>query len=90
MSNLFYNALRVNINKDVLDVVWYKSNENYVLKSNFPIDKVEVFDASGKLIWMKKEIKLKEIVIDYNNLNFGVNFIKVTGDNSVKTIKVLK
>ena len=79
-----------NINKDVLDVVWYKSNENYVLKSNFPIDKVEVFDASGKLIWMKKEIKLKEIVIDYNNLNFGANFIKVTGDNSVKTIKVLK
>lgn len=79
-----------NINKDVLDVVWYKSNENYVLKSNFPIDKVEVFDASGKLIWMKKEIKLKEIVIDYNNLNFGVNFIKVTGNDSVKTIKVLK
>ena len=79
-----------NINKDVLDVVWYKSNENYVLKSNFPIDKVEVFDASGKLIWMKKEIKLKEIVIDYNNLNFGANFIKVTRDNSVKTIKVLK
>lgn len=72
------------------DVSVYRSNENFIVKSTGKIiEKLEVFDVSGKLV-LSKNKPANQYEIPANNLAKGVYFVKISQENKLTIKKILK
>jgi len=84
-------------NKEVLgtdtisksDFIVYKDADYFVIKSSQILGKVELYDASGRLV-MSKNSNEKQIRIDSSALSSGVYIIKADNSGNIRTKKLLK
>ncbi|GEM_PF-1419176 len=84
-------------NKEVLgtdtisksDFIVYKDADHFVIKSSQILGKVELYDASGRLV-MSKNSNEKQIRIDSSALSSGVYIIKADNSGNIRTKKLLK
>lgn len=74
---------------DKSDFIVYRDGADYVVSSNSILDKVEVYDATGRMIFSKKTTE-KNIRLDGSSLINGLYIIKVENSGNVKTKKILK
>ena len=71
------------------DFLVYRDGEYFVIKSSNNLDKVEIYDAGGKLL-VSKSTSQKEIRFNANMLPTGVYIIKAQNSGNVKTKKIIK
>lgn len=84
-------------NKEVLatdgvkksDFLVYRDGESYVIRSSESLGKVELYDASGKLI-VSKSTTQKELRLDAHTIASGVYIIKAENSGNIRTKKILK
>lgn len=84
-------------NKEVLgtdtisksDFIVYKDAGHFVIKSSQVLGKVELYDASGRLV-MSKNSNEKQVRIDSSALSSGVYIIKADNSGNIRTKKLLK
>lgn len=84
-------------NKEVLgtdtisksDFIVYKDADYFVIKSSQILGKVELYDASGRLVVSKNSYE-KQIRIDSSALSSGVYIIKADNSGNIRTKKLLK
>lgn len=84
-------------NKEVLgtdtisksDFIVYKDADHFVIKSSQILGKVELYDASGRLV-VSKNSNEKQIRIDSSALSSGVYIIKADNSGNIRTKKLLK
>ena len=65
------------------------ANEIITIKSNEKLDKIEIIDVSGKMVFSKKTNDF-ETNANINNLSAGLYFIKVFSQNKIKTTKFIR
>ncbi len=65
------------------------NNWNFTTKNNNQITSIQIVDVLGKVVVMKN-INSSEGNIDASNLNSGVYFDKITTENNLETIKLVK
>ncbi len=65
------------------------NNWNFTTKNNNQITSIQIVDVLGKVVVMKN-INSSEGNIDASNLNSGVYFAKITTENNLETIKLVK
>lgn len=66
----------------------YKNNANLVLKDKNDIQKVEIYDAAGKMVF-SKDYNAKEISISIDKYSRGLYIVKVIQKSGVKTKKII-
>ncbi|MNK86198.1 Endoglucanase C precursor [compost metagenome] len=67
----------------------YKHNSDYVVKSSKSLGRVEVYDASGRLM-MGQTTSEKTLRLDATRLSNGIYIIKAENSGETKTKKILK
>lgn len=67
----------------------YRNGQTFVVESSQQLDKVELFDAGGRLI-RQLFSKEKKLVIDANNLPYGVYILKAENSGDLRTKKLIK
>ncbi len=84
-------------NKEVLasdnlkksDFIVYRDGNSFVVKSNSKLGRVELYDASGKLIQSKHSSE-KEMRMDVSILSSGVYIISAENSGNMRTKKIIK
>lgn len=71
------------------DFVIYKDGNYQVVKSSKKLGKIEIFDASGKLI-RSLNVNDKEIRMDVSNFLNGVYILKIENSGDIKSKKIIK
>lgn len=80
----------LNFELDTNNVLVYKQNNNLNIDSKENISKVEVFDYTGRTIYLKNVIETNKVVISDLNINNQVIIVKTYLDNGiVSSLKVL-
>lgn len=67
----------------------YRSNGNFTVKSSKPLGKIEVYDASGRLM-MSAKTRETNFTIDASVLVNGIYIIKAENSGDVRTKKIIK
>lgn len=67
----------------------YKHDSNFVVRSSKSLGRVEVYDASGRLM-MSQTTSEKTLSLDAAGLSNGIYIIKVENSGEIKTKKILK
>ncbi len=67
----------------------YRSNGNFTVKSSKPLGKIEVYDASGRLM-MSAKTRETNFTIDASVLINGIYIIKAENSGDVRTKKIIK
>ena len=65
------------------------NNWNFSSNNNLQIDSITVTDVLGKVV-LVKNASSNEVNVDASTLTNGIYFAKVTANNAVQTIKVIK
>lgn len=65
------------------------NSREITLKTNITGEDIEIFDSKMVLVFKQKLNSLDEIVLDLKNLNGGLYFIIVTGENGNQTLNKL-
>ena len=84
-------------NKEVLETgdlqksefVVYRDGENVVIKSSNILGKIEMYDASGRLVGARSATK-KELQWNISTLPSGIYIIKAENSGNVRTKKIIK
>lgn len=80
-----------NIQKTQLNIIYDDLQKRWlILSPQHKISKIEIYDLSGKLIWIKKAINTTALSIPYRHVNQKTALIKVHTDNvEVVTKKII-
>lgn len=78
-----------NISNINLNIFPNPTNSHIAIKSNFEIEDVRIFNATGQVNQMIREINDTETNINLSNTDKGVLFIQVRGDNIVVTKRIV-
>lgn len=84
---IYENSVLATENKLKDQLLVYKKNSSLIIKDNDDIQKVEIYDASGKLVFAK-DYNSKEIDIN-NYFSKGFHIVKVIQKSGVKTKKII-
>ena len=86
-SGSVLSSQAIDANEKTID--YYNSNgEWYFKSSSSEINNIFVYDISGKLI-EKRNVGNVMVKINSKNLQDGLNFIQISGDFGLQTIKIL-
>ncbi len=78
-------------NSDEIEIYPNPFNDFIILKvGNAIIEKVEIYDLSGRLIFNKQINKASEYTLETGNIFKGNYLMKVYTNKGVKTFKVIK
>ena len=72
------------------NVLIFRDNDFFVIQSNSIIKQIELYTASGVLLFNKKDIDDKEYKINTNGFTNGTYFIKLITIDGLNTFKIIK
>ena len=70
------------------DLLIYKNNSDLVIQNANAIDKVEIYDASGKLVYAN-QFKSKSVRLNTSAYSKGFYIVKVVQQSGIKTKKII-
>ena len=88
-SSNILNTIELGVQNIQFQIYPNPANEIIAIKSNEILDRIEIIDVRGKILFSKKTNEF-ETNVNINSLSAGLYFIKIFSKNNTKTTKIIK